>query len=119
MTRLLRYKWLIPLIVMMTAAAGPTAAQGVVIGPDGRPVMLELRKHRFEADVQERLAVVTVEHETAGRLRLPRPVVRFVAAPREIRRPPPRLGEHGAEILAEIGVSDAEIASLRGAGVLG
>ena len=50
-------------MLIMIATAWPAAAQGVVIGRDGRPAMLELRKHRVEADVQERLAVVTVEHE--------------------------------------------------------
>ena len=34
-------------------------------------------------------------------------------------RPPPRLGEHSAEILAELGYSDAAIAELRQQGVLG
>ena len=63
MNRMLRYKWLFPLILMMIVTAWPATAQGIVIGRDGRPVVLELRKHRVEADVQERLAVVTVEHE--------------------------------------------------------
>ena len=47
----------------MLIFAGSAGAQGVVIGRDGRPVMLTLRTHRVEADIQERLAVVTVEHE--------------------------------------------------------
>ena len=34
-----------------------------------------------------------------------------------IDRPPPRLGEHATEILAEAGYSDAEIAALRDEGV--
>ena len=34
-----------------------------------------------------------------------------------IDRPPPRLGEHAAETLAEAGYSDAEIAALREEGV--
>ena len=63
MKKMLRYKWLVSLILMMIVTAWPAAAQGVVIGPDGKPVLLELQKHRVEADVQERLAVVTVEHE--------------------------------------------------------
>ena len=49
--------------LVLGGSAGPAAGQGVVIGRDGRPVHLELRNHRVEAAVQERLAVVTVEHE--------------------------------------------------------
>ena len=60
-----------------------------------------------------------VEHPAAGRLLLPRPVAAFGDAPREIRRPPPRLGEHGAEILDEIGVPAGEVAALRAAGGVG
>ncbi|MFQ5569669.1 MAG: VIT domain-containing protein [Rhodothermales bacterium] len=41
----------------------PAGAQGIVVGHDARPVMLELRRHRVDADIQERLAVVTVTHE--------------------------------------------------------
>ena len=40
------------------------------------------------------------------------------AAPATPQRPPPRLGEHGAEILAELGYDDAAIAELRTQGVL-
>lgn len=40
------------------------------------------------------------------------------AAPATPQRPPPRLGEHGAEVLAELGYDDAAIARLREQGVL-
>lgn len=36
-----------------------------------------------------------------------------------VRRPPPRLGEHTDEVLAETGLPPDEIAALRGAGILG
>jgi crotonobetainyl-CoA:carnitine CoA-transferase CaiB-like acyl-CoA transferase len=35
-----------------------------------------------------------------------------------VRMPPPRRGEHTDEILREIGLSDAEVAQLRAAGVV-
>ncbi|MGH7600599.1 MAG: VIT domain-containing protein, partial [bacterium] len=38
-------------------------AQGIVVRPDFQPADLELRQHRVNADIQEQVAVVTVEHE--------------------------------------------------------
>ncbi len=38
-------------------------AQGLIIRPDFQPADLELRQHRVNAEIQEQVAVVTVEHE--------------------------------------------------------
>ncbi|HEX4180767.1 MAG TPA: CoA transferase [Caulobacteraceae bacterium] len=48
------------------------------------------------------------EHPDAGPYNALRPPIRFSATPANIRRHPPRLGEHTAEILAEI---DADAAA--------
>ena len=44
--------------------------------------------------------------------------MRFARSPLAYHLPPPRLGEHSAEILRELGMGDAEIEALRKDGVL-
>ena len=58
-------------------------------------------------------------HPAAGRLRQARPPARFEATPAAVLRGAPLLGEHTDEVLAELGLSEAEIAALRAAGVIG
>ena len=58
-----------------------------------------------------------VEHPTEGRLRMPDVPQRFGRTPTDIRRLPPRLGEHSAEILREAGYSDEAIEELTDKGV--
>lgn len=58
-------------------------------------------------------------HPAAGPLRQARNAARFSLTQAEYRRGAPGLGQHGDEILAEAGLSAAEIEQLRAAGVLG
>jgi crotonobetainyl-CoA:carnitine CoA-transferase CaiB-like acyl-CoA transferase len=58
------------------------------------------------------------DHPDAGRLRQTRTAARF-ETPTAIRRGAPRLGQHSAEILAELGLGEAEIAALREARIIG
>jgi len=44
--------------------------------------------------------------------------IKLSETPVEYRRPPPRVGEHSAEVLAELGLSAEEIAALRDQGVV-
>jgi hypothetical protein len=57
-----------------------------------------------------------MDHPTEGRLRLPGVPVTFSETPGAIRRHPPRLGEHSAEVLREAGYSESEIAAMVASG---
>jgi crotonobetainyl-CoA:carnitine CoA-transferase CaiB-like acyl-CoA transferase len=60
-----------------------------------------------------------VMHPRMGAMRRPRPPVHFSGSPLGVSRHAPALGEHGDEVLAEIGIPDGERAELRAKGVLG
>jgi crotonobetainyl-CoA:carnitine CoA-transferase CaiB-like acyl-CoA transferase len=62
--------------------------------------------------------VLTTEHPTAGTLRMPGSPVRLSGHTATVRRPPPLLGEHTDEVLAELGYSAAAIASLHQRGAV-
>lgn len=58
------------------------------------------------------------EHPVTGTYRhIPSPV-RFSRTPASVRRPAPLIGEHGREVLAELGMSAEEIDALEASGVL-
>ena len=58
-----------------------------------------------------------VEHPTEGTLRMTDPPTRFSKTPSSVRRLQPHLGQQSAEILAEAGYSEREIADLLAAKV--
>src|SRR5438874_1613111 len=61
---------------------------------------------------------VEVENPGRGRLRYPGAFARSNATAIGIRRPAPRLGEHTAEVLGELGLGAAELERLRAEGVV-
>jgi crotonobetainyl-CoA:carnitine CoA-transferase CaiB-like acyl-CoA transferase len=60
----------------------------------------------------------SVAHPSEGTLRVAGPAATWSKTPPSIRHYPPRLGEHGTEILREAGFSDDEIEGLVGDGAL-
>ena len=61
--------------------------------------------------------LIDSEHPTAGRLRQPRPPVRFEKTPAALGGPAPTLGQHTDELLRELGLG-GEIARLREASIV-
>ena len=63
-------------------------------------------------------ALPEAHHPEAGDHKVIPPPVRFSATPAGVRRPAPLAGQHNREVLAEVGVSEAEIDALEASGVL-
>ncbi|MDA3039132.1 MAG: hypothetical protein O3C27_06305, partial [Actinomycetota bacterium] len=57
-------------------------------------------------------------HPTAGAYRVIPPPVRFSLTPASVRTPAPTIGQHGREVLAEVGYSAGELDALESMGAL-
>jgi crotonobetainyl-CoA:carnitine CoA-transferase CaiB-like acyl-CoA transferase len=62
--------------------------------------------------VRARELIAEFDHPDIGRVRQPVPAARFDRTPAALPRPAPRIGEHTASILAELGFDQTEIARL-------
>jgi crotonobetainyl-CoA:carnitine CoA-transferase CaiB-like acyl-CoA transferase len=62
--------------------------------------------------VLARELIAEFDHPDIGRVRQPKPAARFDRTPAAIQGPAPRIGEHSAAILAELGFEDPEIEQL-------
>jgi crotonobetainyl-CoA:carnitine CoA-transferase CaiB-like acyl-CoA transferase len=110
---------LIPLVTQALASRGCAEwtdrlnAAGVPAGPVNTvPAALA------QPQVAAREMVVELEHPVAGMLKMLGTPLKLSAQPASIRRPPPVLGQHTDEILAEAGYPAGRIAELRAAGVI-
>ena len=72
-----------------------------------------------DPQVLARDMIAEVPHPRVPELRMPNSPLKLTETPPSIRRPPPLLGQHNQEVLAEIGYSPQQIAELRQKGVLG
>ena len=88
-------------------------AVGVPCGP-----IYDISQVYADPQVIARDMVVEVEHPTAGTIRNVGIPVKFSETPGNIRRPPPRFGEHTEEVLTEFGYTTGEIDSLRDRGIV-
>jgi formyl-CoA transferase len=62
--------------------------------------------------------VVDYQHPVAGTVSMVGPIIQMANTPTSVRRPPPTLGQHNGEVLAEFGYSAEEIDKLREVGAL-
>lgn len=88
--------------------------QGVLCGE-----IKTLAEAAEDPQVRANRMVIEMEHPDAGTLRLFGTPIRLRDTPATHRLPPPTLGQHTEEVLAEIGYSQEEIATLRAQGALG
>ena len=72
-----------------------------------------------DPQVQARNMQVELDHPTAGRIKHIGVPVKLSRTPGSVRRPAPTLGQHTDEILAEAGLTPAEVAGLRADHVVG
>lgn len=72
-----------------------------------------------DPQVAAREMVVELQHPTAGRLRMAGLPVKLSQTPGRIESPPPRLGEHSAQVLKDLGLSQERIDALVARGIVG
>jgi crotonobetainyl-CoA:carnitine CoA-transferase CaiB-like acyl-CoA transferase len=84
--------------------------------PCGR--VLSLAEVFADPQIRHQEMVVSVDHPGHGAVEMLGFPIKFAAAPCQVRRPAPALGQHTDEVLGELGFTADEIAALRAKGVV-
>ncbi len=110
---------LIPRISEVLAAKG-CAEWTEILGQAGVPAgpVNTVPAALADPQVLAREMVTEAGHPVAGTIKMLGSPIKLSAQPAAIRRPPPALGQHTDEILAETGYTAAQIAELRAAGAI-
>ena len=87
---------------------------GIPYGP-----VADMAEAAASPQLQSRDMIVSIEHPEMGEVRVPGLPLKLSRSPGSIRRPPPVVGEHTAEVLGEIcGLSAEQIDELRSDGAI-
>ncbi|MFA6242475.1 MAG: CaiB/BaiF CoA-transferase family protein [Candidatus Hydrogenedentales bacterium] len=89
------------------------ASKNVCVGPS-----YTIEEAMNDPHIQHRQMFTTVQHPTEGEIHQLGNPIKLSATPGSIRRPPPQLGEHTAEVLAQLGYDHEACEKLRAEGVL-
>jgi crotonobetainyl-CoA:carnitine CoA-transferase CaiB-like acyl-CoA transferase len=102
------------LLMAKIIKARPTAEWLQRLDANDVPSAPVLRRSEVVANEQvlARELIADFDHPDIGRVRQPKPAARFDRTAAEIQGPAPRIGEHSAIILAELGLEAAEIERL-------
>lgn len=79
---------------------------------------LELKDVANDPQVQHLQAFTEIDHPKAGKVRVTNIPFRMSETPGSIRRPAPLIGQHGREILRELGYDEAQISDMEAKGLL-
>ena len=92
----------------------------VTLGPLGVPCgpINNMEQTFAHPQVQHRKMKLEMDHPSSGKVTLIANPIRFTQHPIVYDRPPPVLGQHTDEVLAGLGLGEANIAALRAAGIV-